>query len=365
MVTVLPAKSASWALAGAGAAIARIAKVIISRIVILVLSEAPSACLRASHGGRSGNHRKPLASSDLTPRQAIAPAAVCGSIVDTIHKVPATGRRGDGDTRMFGKLNHLAITTDHYTTLGMFYRAVFGMTVSGDTSREMSAISVGDGYTGMTLIPRRGGRKAGLDHFGIEVQDLEKVRGKVAKKYSDIEIVKRPGNRPFASYSAHDPAGNYFDLSQPGHENRAEVYAKNEWKQDTSFSHFALRARDAQRVADFYVDVFELHARNAPTEEGGYHLTDGRVTLAVLPWKISSFNGAGIEQPGMDHIGFRVPALAAFKAHVDKVAKTNIQLAPKPIDFDSEGAARLALLRRCPHGSFQLADPDGTLIDVG
>ena len=34
---------------------------------------------------------------------------------------------------MFGKLNHLAITTDHYTTLGMFYRAVFGMKVSGDT----------------------------------------------------------------------------------------------------------------------------------------------------------------------------------------------------------------------------------------
>ena len=59
----------------------------------------------------------------------------------------------------------------------------------------------------------------------------------------DIEIVKRPGNRPFASYSAHDPADNYFDLSQPGHENRAEVYAKNEWKQDTTFSHFALRAR--------------------------------------------------------------------------------------------------------------------------
>ena len=34
---------------------------------------------------------------------------------------------------MFGKLNHLAITTDHYAVLGMFYRAVFGMKVSGDT----------------------------------------------------------------------------------------------------------------------------------------------------------------------------------------------------------------------------------------
>ncbi len=180
---------------------------------------------------------------------------------------------------MFGKLNHLAITTDHYATLGMFYRAVFGMTVSGDTSREMSAISVGDGYTGMTLIPRRGGRKAGLDHFGIEVEDLDKVREKVAKKYPDIEIVKRPGNRPFASYSAHDPAGNYYDLSQQGHENRAEVYAKGEWKQDTSISHFALRVREAERIADFYCDVYELERRNIQSEEGGYFLTDGRVTL--------------------------------------------------------------------------------------
>ena len=90
---------------------------------------------------------------------------------------------------MFGKLNHLAITSDHYTLLGMFYRAAFGLKSSGDTAREIGAISVGDGYLGMTLIPRRGGRKAGLDHFGIEVEDLEKVRQKVAKKYPDIEIV--------------------------------------------------------------------------------------------------------------------------------------------------------------------------------
>jgi predicted enzyme related to lactoylglutathione lyase len=265
---------------------------------------------------------------------------------------------------MFGKLNHLAVTSDHYTLLGMFYRAMFGLKASGDTAREIGAISVGDGYLGMTIIPRRGGRKAGLDHFGIEVEDLEKVRTKVAKKYPDIEIVKRPGNRPFASYGTHDPAGNYFDLSQPGHENRAEVYAQSAWKQETSFSHFALRAREAERLADFYSDVFELEARNLPSQEGGYHLTDGRMTMAILPWKISSFNGAGIEQPGMDHIGFRVPDMDAFTANADMVTKTNIQLAAKPIPFDSEGTARLALLKKCPHGAVQLADPDGTLIDV-
>jgi predicted enzyme related to lactoylglutathione lyase len=265
---------------------------------------------------------------------------------------------------MFGKLNHLAITTDHYTLLGMFYRANFGLKASGDTAREIGAISVGDGYLGMTLIPRRGGRKAGLDHFGIEVEDLGKVRAKVAKRYPDIEIVKRPGNRPFASYSTHDPAGNYFDLSQPGHENRAEVYAKSTWQQATTFSHFAIRAREAERLANFYVDVFELEARNMPSEEGGYHLTDGRVTMAILPWKISSFNGAGIEQPGMDHIGFRVPDMKAFQTNLDMVAKANVQLAPKPIDFDSEGAARLALFKRSSQGSVHLCDLDGTLIGV-
>ena len=47
---------------------------------------------------------------------------------------------------MFGKLNHLAITSDHYTLLGMFYRAAFGLKASGDTAREIGAISVGDGY---------------------------------------------------------------------------------------------------------------------------------------------------------------------------------------------------------------------------
>src|SRR4026207_260986 len=135
---------------------------------------------------------------------------------------------------MFGKPNPLPVTSDPCTLPRMSSRAAFGLKASGDTTREIGAISVGDGYLGMTLIPRRGGRKAGPDHFPIEVAHLEKVRAKVANKYPDIEIVKRPGNRPFASYSAHDPAGNYFDLSQQGHENRAEVYAQGQWKQDNT-----------------------------------------------------------------------------------------------------------------------------------
>lgn len=265
---------------------------------------------------------------------------------------------------MFAKLNHLAITTNQYTVLGMFYRAYFGLRASGDTERERSAISVGDGYVGMTIIPRRAGRRGGLDHFGIEVADFAKARDRIAAKYPDIEVVKRPGNRPFASFSTHDPAGNYFDLSQRGHDNRAEIYEAKGWQQDNTLSHFAIRVREPDRVAGFYADVFELEARNEPTAGKGVELTDGRMTLVILPWKISDFDGTGIEQPALDHIGFAVPDLDAFKKHVEKLNHSNPQIAPKPIDFNDEGKARLALFQKCPRGSFHLADPDGTLIDV-
>ena len=82
---------------------------------------------------------------------------------------------------MSGKLNHLAITSDRYTLLGCS-TGMFGLKASGDTMREVGAISVGDGYVEMRLIPRRAGRKAGLDHFGIErepgkgpAEDCEKI----------------------------------------------------------------------------------------------------------------------------------------------------------------------------------------------
>ena len=218
--------------------------------------------------------------------------------------------------------------------------------------------------SGMTIIPRRGGRKAGLDHFGIEVEDLDKVRAKVAKKYPDIEIVKRPGNRPFASYSAHDPAGNYFDLSQQGHENRAEVYAKGEWKQDNTISHFALRARHSERMADFYADVFELEARNVEGEPEQLspdrrprHADDPAVDDFSFRRRRHRAAGDGSHRlPRAEHRG--------VQEEPRQVEKQNLQIRAKPIDFDSEGVARLKLLAKCPHGSFHLADPDGTLIDV-
>src|SRR4051812_39451231 len=61
---------------------------------------------------------------------------------------------------MFAKINHVAIVSDDYAQLAKFYEAVFGMHTSAK-SRPSRAVTVGDGYVGLNINPRRAGRSAG------------------------------------------------------------------------------------------------------------------------------------------------------------------------------------------------------------
>src|SRR5689334_5052758 len=139
---------------------------------------------------------------------------------------------------MAAKLKHLAIISDNYAVEGRFYEALFGLRTF--ESRPESAVAVTDGYVGMNVNPRKAGRQAGLDHFGFEVDDVERVFAKARERYPKVQWLKRPANRPFAGISMHDPAGNVFDLSQRGMSNRTDVYsdeAKLE-RTDRRVSHF-------------------------------------------------------------------------------------------------------------------------------
>ena len=112
---------------------------------------------------------------------------------------------------MFTKINHLAIISENYTASAKFYEAMFGMSTSAGTRSER-AMTVGDGYLGLNINPRSTGRPARLDHFGVEVEDVERVYAALARSYPAIRWLKRPSNRPFAGITTHDPDGNVFDL---------------------------------------------------------------------------------------------------------------------------------------------------------
>ena len=73
---------------------------------------------------------------------------------------------------MFAKLNHIAITSDLYASNARFYMALFGMKGSSN-ARPARAMPVGDGQIGLNNIPRREGRRSGLDHFGFEVESMQ------------------------------------------------------------------------------------------------------------------------------------------------------------------------------------------------
>ncbi|MGH7888896.1 MAG: VOC family protein, partial [Candidatus Binatia bacterium] len=239
-----------------------------------------------------------------------------------------------------------------------------GMKSSAAAAAELrGAATVGDGYVGLNINSRGPGRQSGLDHFGFEVEDVETVFARLRAKYPKIKVLERPGGRSFAGISTHDPAGNVFDLSK-GVGQRRGVYEAGEWQQDRYLNHLALRAVDAENLAEFYTEVFGLQALEKPAGDPNFYLSDGRLTLTIMPWDITDYLGSGIERPALDHLGFHVENLAAFQKDLAALAESDPSRAPRQARKMAEGEARQKLFSTCPQGKFHLADPDGVLIDV-
>jgi predicted enzyme related to lactoylglutathione lyase len=264
---------------------------------------------------------------------------------------------------MFAQMKHLAIVSSNVNLEGDFYRDVFQLKRSG-LARAGGAVVVRDGYVGLNVNPRAPGRQAGLDHFGFEVQDVELVFSRLKEKYPAVRVLKRPGNRPFAGISTHDPAGNVFDLSQQGMENRRDLYVDSDQQMPRRIGHFALRAVEPDKVAEFYRTVFDLTELEKPAGDSNHYLSDGKVTLAIFPWQITDFEGSGIERPALDHIGFKVESMAAFKADLAKHASAYVPPTDERPEKNPEREARQRLFAQCCFGQFQMSDPDGVLLDV-
>src|SRR5689334_20248535 len=163
---------------------------------------------------------------------------------------------------MFAKINHIASISENYAVAGKFYEAIFGMRTSANT-RAARAVTVGDGYVGYNINPRKAGRPARLDHFGIQIEDIELVFDRLRRNYPMVEWLKRPSTRPFAGITTHDPDGNVFDISQKDMANRTSVYVENTGNANPRhINHVALRTMNPDDMATFYRDVFELVPRN-------------------------------------------------------------------------------------------------------
>ncbi|MGB0575094.1 MAG: hypothetical protein ACPGPC_02905 [Alphaproteobacteria bacterium] len=265
---------------------------------------------------------------------------------------------------MFAHINHMAIISNQYPFLQKYYQSVFGLETSGRNDFESASV-VSDGNLGLNIIPRRDGYVGGLDHFGMVVDSIELVEERMAGAYEGAACVKRPAIRPFAAYSGHDPDGNVFDLAEKGSKNLRDVYADGvESSANCTFNRYAIRTPNAEKCAEFYSEVFELQLSNRKEGDPNFHLTDGTMTLSIMPWSVSIFAGMSIKRPGPDHIGFKVKDMDAFKAEEKRIGEKNTFLASRRLGGSEESEVRRELFASNALGSYQTADPDGIWIDV-
>jgi predicted enzyme related to lactoylglutathione lyase len=272
---------------------------------------------------------------------------------------------------MLTKIQHAAIVSENFVREAKFYEAIFGMKRSKPGSAEEEkairtnyAVSISDGYVGVTVIGRKPGYMPGLHHFGVDVDDIEEAIRRIKKNYPDVAVLKRPSNRPFATYGAHDPEGNYFDLTQEGMANRRDVYVESGREQPRRIHHIKLRVMNPQRTAAFYRDCFDLREAEKALEDPNFYLTDGKVTLIVAPWKMSDFAGAGIDRPGWEHLGFKVENLATVKKDLAALREANPEMNERIIAEPSEGERRAGLISSCRHAGHVTSSPDGIFVDV-
>lgn len=265
---------------------------------------------------------------------------------------------------MFARINHMAMVSPQYSLLERYYRSLFRFANSGRNDPEASTV-VGDGNVGLNILPRRDGYVGGIDHFGMVVESMAEVEARMKKANPKAGMVKRPSYRPFAAYSAHDPDGNVFDLAEESGDNFNDVYAERDGKErDAMFNRFAIRTVNAEEAAEFYADVFELQLANRREGDPNYHLTDGKVTLSVMPWRIEDFLGIAIRRPGPDHIGIRVKDIDAFRAEMTRIGEKNSFLASRPLGGSKEANMRRDFFARNALGKLQIADPDGNWLDI-
>ena len=268
------------------------------------------------------------------------------------------------------KLNHIACIAADPITVAKFYATIFNMTLERRASSIGFSATVREGYVGLNfnpLIPGRPG-PAGLDHFGIEVEDIDESFDMARKKYPTIEWVKRAGTRPYAQVGIHDPDGQVVDINQKNlNASISEVktgglYLEGDREQDRHIDYVALRSYDPATCAEFYHDVFQMTPLNRREGDENYIMTDGRMTLKLMPWKITDYDDVDANRPMLDHIGFKVEdADRVHQEIVDYNAQFPQSAAPCwMLDGRPEDRRRAEMLQRAaPDSKYQYCDNNG------
>ena len=222
------------------------------------------------------------------------------------------------------------------------------------------------GGVGFNHVPVRTGFPTGLNHFGLQVQDVEAAIDRIRAFDPTLDVMERPDTRGIVAFSAHDPDGNIFDLGQRNEEH-AQLRGEDQFgiKAGGIISHYAIRSRTPERLFDFFAAAFELQPVNRRSDDPNFYLTDGRLTLVFVPWSVKDYGDQDAIRPGPDHLGMRVESTEALKERIQELVDRNPHLRAWPLGGDKEARARLALFKRAsPYANDWMTDAEGVHLAI-
>ena len=244
-------------------------------------------------------------------------------------------------------LRYVAFLSENPDRLVDFYQRFLGTEEIGRSAE--GDISITDGFYNLTFFKKRPAlgelrMESGLHHIGLEVHDLEEVKGKFLALNPRGVILQEPDDVHHGEIRIHDPECLPVSLSTK----RFGVPCNRE-KQFPRIRHIAYNALDPEMMLRFYTQVLGL--REVPSSyerrkqgRGNRFCADGQTNLAIHPF----YNRIEGHQArfGINHIGFLVNDMQAVMAELSSVLK----IAPRP-------STR-------PYAEFRFRDLEGNALDL-
>ncbi|MDA0991914.1 MAG: VOC family protein [Verrucomicrobia bacterium] len=211
---------------------------------------------------------------------------------------------------------------------------------------------------------------------------MEALFDRLRSKYPAIGWVKRPPNCPYPGYFSHDPAGSIFALSEKDNadgdapEARPKTVNFARWSkgnpEDRYLHHYAIRTRKLDECARFYEDVFGFTHQMGAAGDPNHYLSDGRLTLMLLPWSIQDYGGISVTGRGPDHIGFMVEDAKIVQSEIEEFfshfspGQAPLWLLENTNKSSDESRIRADMIRNsCPISEYEFTDKDGVFVVIG
>jgi len=217
-----------------------------------------------------------------------------------------------------------------------------GRTPEGD-------ISITDGFYNLTFFKKRPSlgemqMEVGLHHIGLQVDDIEEVKGRYLKLNPRGMIIQEARDLQHGEIRLHDPECRPVTVSTTSF----GVPASKE-KPFPRIRHIAYNALDPETMLLFYTQVFRLGEIPSSYQRrqqglGNRFCADGKTNLAIHPF-YSPVEGHEAKY-GINHIGFLTTTLQATIAELRSLLK----IAPRP-------STR-------PYAEFRFRDIEGNALDL-